>query len=104
MRNRNTDIYWRRIKLAFDEHKLVDLDFANIHMERGNKAMSNHWVTIQTACNKWHGIIEEVIARPKNGANIEGRMVRMFGMYRQDNNDQEFKFLHVFSRIESCEK
>uniref|UniRef100_A0A8I7B4A3 Uncharacterized protein n=1 Tax=Hordeum vulgare subsp. vulgare TaxID=112509 RepID=A0A8I7B4A3_HORVV len=25
-------------------------------------------------------------------------------MYRQDNSDQEFKFLHVFSGIESCEK
>jgi hypothetical protein len=32
------------------------------------------------------------------------QMVRMFNMYRQDNSDQEFKFLHVFSRIESCEK
>ncbi|KAE8797375.1 putative methionyl-tRNA synthetase [Hordeum vulgare] len=31
-------------------------------------------------------------------------MVWMFGMYRQDNSDQEFKFLHVFSKIESCEK
>ncbi|KAI5021797.1 hypothetical protein ZWY2020_058527 [Hordeum vulgare] len=31
-------------------------------------------------------------------------MVQMFSMYRQDNDDQEFKFLHVFSRIESCEK
>ncbi|KAE8775879.1 putative methionyl-tRNA synthetase [Hordeum vulgare] len=28
----------------------------------------------------------------------------MFNVYRQDNGDQEFKFLHVFSRIESCEK
>lgn len=31
-------------------------------------------------------------------------MVRMFVMYRADNVNQEFKFLHVFSRIESCEK
>ncbi|KAE8802539.1 putative methionyl-tRNA synthetase [Hordeum vulgare] len=31
-------------------------------------------------------------------------MIRMFTMYRTDNEDQEFKFLHVFSRIESCEK
>ncbi|KAE8785339.1 putative methionyl-tRNA synthetase [Hordeum vulgare] len=32
------------------------------------------------------------------------QMVRMFNMYRQDNSDQEFKFLHVFSRIGSCKK
>ncbi|KAE8814722.1 putative methionyl-tRNA synthetase [Hordeum vulgare] len=66
--------------------------------------MSNRWSTIQTVCNKWHGIVEEVVARPESGANVEGRMVRMFGMHRADNKDQEFRFLHVFSRIESCEK
>ncbi|KAE8770023.1 putative methionyl-tRNA synthetase [Hordeum vulgare] len=81
---------------------LVDPDFANIHMDCDDKAMANHWATIQMACNKWHGIVEEVDARPKSGTNVEGQMVRMFSMYRQDNSDQEFKFLHVFSRIESC--
>ncbi|KAE8782820.1 putative methionyl-tRNA synthetase [Hordeum vulgare] len=28
----------------------------------------------------------------------------MFSMYRAENEDQEFMFLHVFSMIESCEK
>ena len=31
-------------------------------------------------------------------------MVRMFEMYQQDSNDAEFKYLHVFTRIEKCEK
>ena len=31
-------------------------------------------------------------------------MVRMFDAYRQDNKDADFKLLHVFARIESCEK
>ncbi|KAE8784933.1 putative methionyl-tRNA synthetase [Hordeum vulgare] len=31
-------------------------------------------------------------------------MLLMFTMYRTDNKDQEFRFLHVFSRIDSCEK
>ena len=31
-------------------------------------------------------------------------MLRMFTMYCADNEDQEFRFLHVFSRIDSCEK
>ena len=31
-------------------------------------------------------------------------MVRMLEMYWQDSKDAEFKFLHVFSRIEKCEK
>ncbi|KAE8786207.1 putative methionyl-tRNA synthetase [Hordeum vulgare] len=102
--NQNTDTYCGRIKTVLDERKLVDPDFDNIRMDRGEKAMSNHWSTIQTTCNKWHGIVKEVAARSESGANVEGQMVRMFAMYRADNEDQEFKFLHVFSRIESCEK
>ncbi|XP_020162209.1 uncharacterized protein [Aegilops tauschii subsp. strangulata] len=103
--NQNADTYWERIKSEFDERKLVDPYFATIHMKRGSKAMANHWAIIQTACNKWHGIAEEIAARPKSGANVESQMVRMFAMYRQDSNtDQEFKYLHVFSRIEKCEK
>ncbi|KAE8774120.1 putative methionyl-tRNA synthetase [Hordeum vulgare] len=90
--------------MAFDERKLVDPDFVHIHMDCSEKAMLNHCSAIQTACNKWHGIVEEVAACPESGANVEGQMVRMFAMYRADNEDQEFKFLHVFSRIESFKK
>jgi hypothetical protein len=31
-------------------------------------------------------------------------MLRMFKMYRADNEDIEFKFIHVFKRIEKCDK
>ncbi|KAE8775715.1 putative methionyl-tRNA synthetase [Hordeum vulgare] len=102
--NQNTYTYWGRIKTAFDERKLVDPDFANIHMNRGEKAMENRWSTIQMACNKWHVIIEEVAPRPKSGTNVESQMIPMFAMYRADNEDQEFRFLHMFSRIDWCEK
>ena len=37
-------------------------------------------------------------------SSSSAQMVQMFNMYRQDSSDQEFKFLHVFSRIESCKK
>ncbi|KAE8791214.1 putative methionyl-tRNA synthetase [Hordeum vulgare] len=58
-------MYWGRIKTAFNERKLVDPDFVDIHMDRIKKAMENRRLMIQAACNK---------------------------------------FLHVFSRIKSCEK
>ncbi|KAE8816666.1 putative methionyl-tRNA synthetase [Hordeum vulgare] len=70
--NQNTDTYLGRIKTTFDERKLVDPDFANIHMDYGEKAMANSWSTIQIACNKWHSIVEEVPARPESGANVDG--------------------------------
>ncbi|XP_044962126.1 uncharacterized protein LOC123413249 [Hordeum vulgare subsp. vulgare] len=73
-------------------------------MDRGDEAMANRWSTTQTARKKWHGIMEEVAACPESGANVKGQMLWMFAMYRADNEDQEFRFLHVFSRIHSCEK
>ena len=51
------------------EGELVDPYFKGVYMQRG--AMANHWGRIQGACNKWHGIVEEVAARPKSGASIE---------------------------------
>ncbi|KAE8817711.1 putative methionyl-tRNA synthetase [Hordeum vulgare] len=90
--------------MTFDERNMVDPDFASIHMDRGKKAMVNRWSTIQKACNKCHGIVEEVAALPESGANVKGHMHRMFAMYHTDNEDQEFRFLHVFSRIDLCEK
>ncbi|KAM3392147.1 hypothetical protein ACQJBY_013341 [Aegilops geniculata] len=53
--NQSIDTYWDRIKAEFDERKLVDPYFKGVHMDRGAKAMANHWGLIQAACNKWHG-------------------------------------------------
>ncbi|CAM0875516.1 unnamed protein product [Alopecurus aequalis] len=102
--NQNGDHYWGRVKKSYDERRMLDPDFAVCTIDRGEKAMVNRWAAIQQVCNKWHGIQEEVRHRPQSGSNVEQRMVHMFDMYHRDNNDAEFKFLHVFTRIESCEK
>jgi hypothetical protein len=31
-------------------------------------------------------------------------MLNMFQAYRDDNSEVEFKFIHVFERIKTCEK
>ncbi|CAM0954569.1 unnamed protein product [Alopecurus aequalis] len=119
------------VKKSYEERRMLDPEFALCVLDRGEKAMANHWAAIQQACNKWHGIQEEVRNQTQSGSNVEQRvmvfsgisfppfavvllcrfafhlslqMVHMFDMYRRDNNDAEFKFLHVFTRIESCEK
>ena len=43
-------------------------------MQRGSKAMANHWGRIQGAYNKWHGVVEEVAARPESGASNEDQV------------------------------
>ncbi|XP_048544935.1 uncharacterized protein LOC125523912 [Triticum urartu] len=102
--NQSLETYWDRIKAEFDERKLVDPYFKGVYMQRGSKAMANHWGRIQLACNKWHGIVEEVAARPESGASVEDQLLRMFAMYRGDNQDADFKHLHVYKRIDKCEK
>jgi len=72
--NQSIDTYWARIKAEFDERKLVDPYFKGVYMQRGSKAMANHWGRIQGACNKWHGVVEEVAARPESGASIEDQV------------------------------
>ena len=32
------------------------------------------------------------------------QLLRMFALYRRDNRDAEFKYLHVYKRIDKCEK
>ena len=59
------------MKRSFDERKLCDPEFKKIYMDRGEKAMANHWVIVQAACSKWHGIVEEVECCPKSGADVE---------------------------------
>jgi hypothetical protein len=58
--NQNYETYWQRIKLAFDERKIVDPYFNKTVMIRSNKPMGTHWGIMQAACSKWHGIQEEI--------------------------------------------
>nr|XP_045088732.1 uncharacterized protein LOC123497030 [Aegilops tauschii subsp. strangulata] len=92
--NQSIETYWDHIKAEFDECKLVDPYFKGVYMQHGSKAMANHRGRIQGACNKWHGVVEEVAACPESGASVED----------QSNRDAEFKYLHVYKRIDKCEK
>jgi hypothetical protein len=47
--NQNFDTYWQRVKLAFDERKIVDPYFNKTVMVRGEKAMAMHWGIMQVA-------------------------------------------------------
>jgi hypothetical protein len=74
--NQNSNTYWERVKVAFDERKLMDSAFNKIHMDRNPSKMSHHWGLIQQACNKWHGIQQEVMDRQESGTSIEDLVSR----------------------------
>jgi hypothetical protein len=69
--NQNFDTYWQRVKMAFDERKIVDPYFNKTVMVRGVKATTTHWGIMQAACSRWHGIQEEIANRPVSGADFE---------------------------------
>jgi hypothetical protein len=64
------------MKVAFDERKLLDSAFNKIHMDRSPSGMSHHWGLIQAACNKWHGIQQQVMDRQESGTSIEDLVSR----------------------------
>jgi hypothetical protein len=68
--NQNFDTYWQRVKLAFDERKIVDPYFTKMVMVRGEKAMATHWGIMRAACSRWHDIQEEIADRPVSGADF----------------------------------
>jgi hypothetical protein len=74
--NQNSNMYWERIKVSFNERKLMDLMFNKVHMDRNPSGMSHHWGIIQQICNKWHGIQQEVMDRQESGTSIEDLVSR----------------------------
>jgi hypothetical protein len=74
--NQNSDTYWERIKVSFDEHKLMDLMFNQVHMDRNPSGISHRWGIIQQACNKWHEIQQEIMDRQESGTSIKDLVSR----------------------------
>jgi hypothetical protein len=68
--NQNSDTYWARVQVAFDERKLHGQDFNKVHMDRNESRMSHCLGIIQTACNKWHGIQKDIMDRQESDTNI----------------------------------
>jgi hypothetical protein len=72
--NQNYDTYLQRVKLAFDERKIVDPYFNKTVVIRSEKAMCTHWGIMHAACSMWHDIQEEIEARPVSGADFEAKV------------------------------
>jgi hypothetical protein len=46
--NQNYDTYWERVKVAFDERKLFDLEFNNVHMDRNTFGVGESFKPLAT--------------------------------------------------------
>jgi hypothetical protein len=72
--NQSSDAYWLRVKAAYDERRLLDPYFKNCCHERNDSAMSHRWHIMQHACNKWHGVVEEVRRVHVSDINFEDQV------------------------------
>nr|XP_020168324.1 uncharacterized protein LOC109753808 [Aegilops tauschii subsp. strangulata] len=89
--NRSIDTYWDRIKAEFDERKLVDPTSKASTCSAGRK----QWRTIGGS-SKW---------RATNGMGSSRRSwLARRAAPASRISDQDFKYLHVFKRIQKCEK
>jgi hypothetical protein len=50
--NQNAEFYRKKVKVAFDEHPLLDPYFKELTTDCNVSTMSHHWHMIQHACNK----------------------------------------------------
>ena len=73
--NQNAESYWKRVKAAFDERRLLDPYFKALTADRNVSAMSHHWHMIQHACNKWHDVVEEVRRVHVSGTNFDDQVL-----------------------------
>jgi hypothetical protein len=72
--NQIYNTYWQWVKVAFDERKLVNPYFNTTVMDRGEKAMGTHLGIVQAACNKWHGVQEEIDKHVVSGEDFEAKI------------------------------
>jgi hypothetical protein len=73
--NQNAESYWKRVKAAFDECRLLDPYFKAMTTDRNVSAISHRWHMIQHACNKWYEVVEEVHRVHVSGTNFEDQVL-----------------------------
>jgi hypothetical protein len=120
--NQNYGTYWERVKVVFDERKLFDPEFNKVHMDRNMSRVGESF--------KWHGIQQKIMEHQESCTNIDDLVSRAsllagwhcalfsycslapiscvddqdVSSYHSVNDDIKFKFIHVFKRIETCDK
>jgi hypothetical protein len=72
--NQNFETYCQRVKVVFNERKIVDPYFNKMVMISGDKAMGTDWGIIQATCSKKYGIHEELDECPVSGADFEDKV------------------------------
>ena len=67
--NQPSGAYWGRIKMEFDERKLVDKEYKVVKMNRSQKAMGTRWRIIKKQVSLFHGYHANLEARPDSGTD-----------------------------------
>ncbi|KAK1680988.1 hypothetical protein QYE76_041836 [Lolium multiflorum] len=84
--NQNAESYWKRVKAAFDERWLLDPYFKALTTDRNVSPLAHDAAHLQQVARHCGGDARHDHRLPRGQRHIE------------------FKFVHVFARIETCDK
>jgi hypothetical protein len=62
-----TGAYWKRVKAKFDEHKITDKEYRNMHIDHSQNAIEHRWSGIQKWVNNVY--FETIRARQESGTS-----------------------------------
>jgi hypothetical protein len=77
--NQTLGKYYARIRDEFIECLHIG-DYAKIHMNRNEGAISHRWSVIKTTCNKFHGNLETMRNRNQSGKSAMDRVSFFYSM------------------------
>jgi hypothetical protein len=72
--------YYARILDEFNERRHIG-DYAKVHMNRNEGAISHKWGAIKTTCNKFHGNLETIHNKKQSGASTMDKVSTRFDLF-----------------------
>jgi hypothetical protein len=96
--NQTVDKFYKRILVSFNEKKNYG-EFATIHMDRNEGALSHRWNTIKAACSKFHGYHETIVRRKESGKTTVDWLMDALDMFKNQTG-KNFDFMHCFKKLQ----
>jgi hypothetical protein len=101
--NQTLSKYYTQILDEFNERRHIG-DYAKVHMNHNEGAISHRWGAIKTTCNKFHGNLETICNRKQRGKTAMDKVSTRIQYFFYKNEDNDFPMMHCFKKLKDCKK